>query len=55
MRNEKLEMRKEQIITRQYNLLFLIFNFFICQRYNNGFVYKKVIKAISMFFISKKL
>ena len=26
-------MRKEQIITRQYNLLFLIFKLFICQRF----------------------
>ena len=34
MRNEKLEM-----ITCQYNLLFLIFKLFISQQYNNGFVY----------------
>ena len=31
-RNEKreIETRKEQIITHQYNLLFLIFKLFIC-------------------------
>ena len=35
MRNDNWETRKEQIITRQHNLLFLIFNFLFV----NDFIY----------------
>ena len=50
-------MRKEQIITRQYNLLFLIFKLFICQRFYycldvfyTHFLFLFVCKRFALFF-----
>ena len=36
-------------MNRQYNLLFLIFKLFICQRYKTGFVYQKLIKQLPFY------
>ena len=46
MTNEKWETRKEQIITCQYNLLFLIFKLFICKRF---YLYYYVCKCFALF------
>ena len=50
-------MRKEQIITRYYNLLFLIFKLFICQRlyyylddFYTHFLFLFVCKHFALFF-----
>ena len=48
-RNQKRDIRKEEIITREYNLLFLISKLFICQRNNNGFVYQNLLKQLPFY------
>ena len=64
IRNEKWEMRKEQIITHQYNSLFLIFKLFICQlfylyhyldAFHIHFLFLFVCKRFALFFVVVKL